>query len=630
MSFLSPLFLIGAVTAAVPIALHLFHREPEVRVRFAAVKLLRHAPVEDARRRRLREWLLLALRVAALVLIALAFARPFFASGAAESAGHVTVIALDTSLSLSAPGQFARAKTLAGEAIARAPSGDLVGVVTFADAAHVAAAPSTDRALARAAVEAASPGFGATDYGAALGLASQTIEAAGGRDSTIVVVTDLQASGWDAAGHVAVPASARVEIADVGVPPPNLAITGVRLVGDRVVATVRNDGPRERDARARLTVDGRDVGQGVATVAPRQTAEIELAGARGEAASVSVDDESGVQGDNVRYLVLGNSGLPSVVVVTANGDLSRDAFYLQQALAATSGAEAIYQVDGTSGARVASEDAARLQSRAAVALLSTRGLDARGRAVLAEYVRRGGGLLVAAASEVDGDAVAEILGGAAAFAPSSTPSAAAAPRFMSPADVRHPVFQAFGSRAGTLGLVTFREIVPIAGKTCQTVAQFTTGEPALIDCGVGEGRALLFASDLDNRGNDFPLHGSFVPFVHEAVRYLAGGRRLGGEYLVGDVPPGVRPVPGISSAPGRGGPSGATSIAVNVDPREADSERLSEAEFQAGVDRLKEAGRAEGWLKASQQEARQHVWQYLLLLAAAVLAAESFVSTRAA
>ena len=80
MGFLSPLFLIGAAAAAVPIVLHLLRREPETRVRFAAVHLLRHAPVEHSSRRRLRELLLLALRVAALLLLALAFARPFLAS----------------------------------------------------------------------------------------------------------------------------------------------------------------------------------------------------------------------------------------------------------------------------------------------------------------------------------------------------------------------------------------------------------------------------------------------------------------------------------------------------------------------------------------------------------------------
>src|SRR2546426_10110524 len=80
LSFLSPLFLIAALTAAVPVILHLLKREPEPRVKFPAVRLLKRAPVAYTERRRLREWLLLALRVAALVLLAVAFARPFVAS----------------------------------------------------------------------------------------------------------------------------------------------------------------------------------------------------------------------------------------------------------------------------------------------------------------------------------------------------------------------------------------------------------------------------------------------------------------------------------------------------------------------------------------------------------------------
>ena len=123
-AFLSPLFLVGAAAAVIPIVLHLLERRPEQRVRFAAVAFLKAAPVEHTSRRRLREWLLLMLRVAALVLLALAFARPFFRSVGASAAG-TTVVALDTSYSLSAPGRFERAKQLAKDAIARAPAGDL-------------------------------------------------------------------------------------------------------------------------------------------------------------------------------------------------------------------------------------------------------------------------------------------------------------------------------------------------------------------------------------------------------------------------------------------------------------------------------------------------------------------------
>src|SRR5687767_12792650 len=106
MSFLYPLFLLGALAIAIPIALHLFRRKTEIVVDFPAVQLLQRVPVEQQRRRRLRELILLALRVSALVLLALAFARPYLEDATAAVRAPVSVIALDTSLSLSAPGQF--------------------------------------------------------------------------------------------------------------------------------------------------------------------------------------------------------------------------------------------------------------------------------------------------------------------------------------------------------------------------------------------------------------------------------------------------------------------------------------------------------------------------------------------
>src|SRR4029079_3660216 len=116
MSFLAPLFLAGAVAASIPIVLHLLKREPEVHVKFSAVKLLRAAPVEHSQKRHLRELLLLALRVTALLLLAFAFARPFFNSPAAAAASGMSAVALRKSLRMSAPGHIDKAQRLAGQA----------------------------------------------------------------------------------------------------------------------------------------------------------------------------------------------------------------------------------------------------------------------------------------------------------------------------------------------------------------------------------------------------------------------------------------------------------------------------------------------------------------------------------
>jgi len=627
LSFLSPLFLAGAALAAVPIVLHLLKREPEARVKFAAVRLLKQAPVEHTEKRHLRELLLLALRITALLLLALAFARPFFATGAALGSSGLTIVALDRSYSVSAPGRFERAKQLAKDAIAGAPAGDLVGVVTFADEAEIAAKPSADRVLAAAAIDQAVPGFGATRYRAALSAAAQNLN---GRKGTIVVVTDLQENGWDAGDRASVPEGTTIAVADVGAMPPNLAVTAVRPLADRLVATVHNGSTRARDARVHLAIDNRPAVDATVPLGPNQSAEATFAGApRGAAATVTVDDVDGIQADNVRYAVLGGTNKPSVLVISGSGDLGRDAFYVQHALAAGTPAAAAFQVTGVGGAQLSAWSEDRLASHAAVVLLSTRGLERRGRELLGAYTRNGGGMLVAAGADVDGSIIADVLGAGSTLRVVTT-GTRPEPRALAPTDVRHPVFQPFAGNAATLGLVTFQNASRIGGTGCQTLARFTTGDEALVECPSGDGRTLVLASDLDNRWNDFPLHATFVPFLHEVVRYLASARAHASEYFVGDAPAGVQRAPGIVTVGDPAVAAGTRRIAVNVDPREADPARITVEDFQSAVTRLKAAGGVEARVEARQQEDRQHLWQYALALMVLLLAGEGLLAARTA
>ncbi len=492
-SFLSPLFLIGSLAAAVPIVLHLLRREPEPRVKFAAVRLLRGAPVEYTDRRRIRELLLLALRVSALVLLALAFARPFLVSAAAGQSGAATIVVLDTSYSMSAPGVFARAKGLAKNAIDRAGSGDLVGVVTFSDVPTVASPLGPDRALALSAVDAATPGFGATRYRGAL---SAAVQALGGRRGTIVIVTDLQESGWDAGDRAPVPESARIELADVGGVRSNLAVTAIRAAGDRVIASLRNSGDAARPTRAVLTLDGRAAGESPVTVAPHATTEVEFGGAAAAStASVTIDDREGVAADDVRYALLDGASRPALLIVTPNGDFGRDAFYIQEALSAGSAGGRFYRAAAVTAGRLSTLETAPLRENAAIVLLSTRGLERRGREALASYVRSGGGLLMAVGPDVDGEVAADLLGNDVPLRINAVRDVKPLERSLTPIDLRHPLFQSFGSSVATLGLVVFRHLAHIEGAACQTIARFTTGEAAVLNCEVGEGRAIVLASD---------------------------------------------------------------------------------------------------------------------------------------
>ena len=113
----------------------------------------------------------------------------------------------------------------------------------------------------------------------------------------------------------------------------------------------------------------------------------------------------------MRYAVLGGTGKPSVLVVTASGDLSRDAFYVQHALAGRHrGRCGVSGRRASAAAQLASWTEDRLRPHAAVLLLSTRGLERRGRELLAAYAQHGGGIFIAAGPDVDGDVVGDVLG----------------------------------------------------------------------------------------------------------------------------------------------------------------------------------------------------------------------------
>src|SRR5882762_94178 len=90
MSFLAPLFFAALGIAAVPILVHLIQRERKHVVHFPSLMFVRRIPYQSVRRRRIRHWFLLLMRITALALIIAAFARPFFRQGAAAAAASLS------------------------------------------------------------------------------------------------------------------------------------------------------------------------------------------------------------------------------------------------------------------------------------------------------------------------------------------------------------------------------------------------------------------------------------------------------------------------------------------------------------------------------------------------------------
>ena len=76
--WLAPWFLLGLIGLGVPLWLHRFARQTEQKQPFASLMFLEASEVRRSRRHELRYWLLLALRLLLLALVALAFAGPLW------------------------------------------------------------------------------------------------------------------------------------------------------------------------------------------------------------------------------------------------------------------------------------------------------------------------------------------------------------------------------------------------------------------------------------------------------------------------------------------------------------------------------------------------------------------------
>jgi hypothetical protein len=225
----------------------------------------------------------------------------------------------------------------------------------------------------------------------------------------------------------------------------------------------------------------------------------------------------------------------------------------------------------------------------------------------------------------------------------------------------HPVFELFrrprsGDFAGARFL-RYRTLRP--PDAASVLARFDDGNPALVETRLGDGRVIVWSSSLDTLWNDLPLQPVFLPFLHRllahAARYVErpAWRRVGdvlelptlakGRW-VGLDPLAVR---GLRGGNGRfvaldaagfyelrpsdaEGEAAVLTVAVNVDPAEADLTPADAEEVKGGLMRAAGGAAATRALEGDADEAapRRDGWWFLLLAALALLAAETALSNR--
>src|SRR3954471_4223200 len=102
-TFLSPLFLVGALAAAIPLIIHLSRSRRTKKMRFSTTRFFTDQFLRSYRMSRLKELLLLACRMCLFFFLALALAQPLFLpKGGSPFAGgsRAVVLVIDDSASM--------------------------------------------------------------------------------------------------------------------------------------------------------------------------------------------------------------------------------------------------------------------------------------------------------------------------------------------------------------------------------------------------------------------------------------------------------------------------------------------------------------------------------------------------
>lgn len=209
MSFLTPLYVLGALAIAGPILFHLIQRRPKGETSFSSLMFLSPSPPRLTRRSRLDNLLLLLLRALALTLLAIAFARPFLRSALQlgfHSIERRTVVLLDASASMRRDGVWQKALKVVEQICDDSSPADKLALMTFHESAEcvtgfdeVSAVKGAHHAeLVKQAAKSLNPSWHATDLGGALISACDLLQDAMANDTQftappqIVVISDSQ------------------------------------------------------------------------------------------------------------------------------------------------------------------------------------------------------------------------------------------------------------------------------------------------------------------------------------------------------------------------------------------------------------------------------------------------------
>lgn len=564
MQFLNPAILAGLLAAAIPIVLHFLSRRQVIELKFAPLRFLIPTQEKQMRRMNLRRLLLLLVRVAIVVCVVLAAARPTVSGRLAGivrgDEGVSAVLLVDDSASTQAQWSggsvFERVRDEAVAIAREMGRNDEIAVLLFSDTTRPLFAEFVrDASLIESELANITPSARRTDYVQALDTALQWLERSDRPHREIYVVGDLQEASIDSV------ARARLAVKLEAAPPTTVYLRPVqpepfvnrsvlpielpaRLMraGEtvRLPVSVRQDGDETAEAPLFLQLDEETVSETALAIEPRGRDDHEFALTLAEpgdlGGSVRLRPDRYPLDDELFFVLSVNDQVPVLVLRgTSVEEGERDPLlFLLAALDP--------ERDGTGRFAPRVESAERfdvdeLPLQPVVVGVNVRDLGAARLSALTAYLRGGGTMLLFAGDPRVRDYTNDTL--LPAWSPLRLGS------FRGEQDVHerlqivaadHPVFDSLEAEAlASLEEVRVRNFYRLDESVGRPLLRFAGGGAAATEIEVGRGRVIVCGFDTSAISGDLPFSPMFLPLAQRLTGYLAtaGWGRFGREFMVG-------------------------------------------------------------------------------------------------
>ena len=559
LSFLNAAFLFGTLAAAVPILIHLIYRRRALVHQFPAMRFLLLADKRTARKFRVHQWLLLALRMAIIILIALSLARPYLVGDEVQASAalspQATVILLDNSLSMQYQEQdtwrLHRAKAVVRQLLQGIRTQDRAAVLPLLssdDTLTTSAALHHDMAPVHAAVDALTPSHADVDLPQTFQQAFALLQQATMPRRRLVIVSDLTAHGWEGfhLSHLPVlPEDVTLHFIRIGPPErdANVMIEQVYIAEQpfieqaplEITALVRNHGSEAlRNLRVDLLLGQHNAGQQLVHLRPNERVSVPFRIAAPAAGlhwgSIRLAEDNFAADDHFYFAL---RTVPPARVLIVDGDpgtslFNSEIFYLTSALQPQGAlGQPLFHLTPVTWEGLAKEN---LTDYNVVVLCNVETLAPHVRQELHQFVVAGGGVLLFAGNRVDVTRYNTMLYRsdtlllpAALAAPLTRP--ATQPATVRTLDTAHPALQLFVAAPALLEhanvyryfLLEHSQHTP----DFRPLLTLDDGHPLLVEKQVGNGSVMVFTSSADRDWTDLPTRTAYVPLLHGLMASLA-------------------------------------------------------------------------------------------------------------